>query len=174
MIDVMAKCHDRWGGVLQGAGAEVQRPVYQVHAYPPGAEGPPSTDNTPWGVALGQTLATPRMPEPQSSPPASGPAPGPTPPQGAWGAVGASGDAHANSNPSPLGTGEAALTPTDLLLQVSLILLIRLLACLLACLLAHTLTYSLPHPPTHPPAIYPPANPKRGWQARSCLIGIGS
>ena len=110
----------------------MQRPIYQVHAYPPGAEGLPSTDNTPWGVALGQTLATPRMPEPQGSPPASGPAPGPTPPQGAWGAVSALGDAHASNNPSPLGAGEAALTPTDLLLQVSSSLLICSFACLLA------------------------------------------
>lgn len=115
--------------MVQGAGAEVQRPVYQMHAYPPGAEGPLSTDNTPWGMALGQTLATPRIPEPQSSPPASGPVPGPTPPQGAWGAVSGSGDAHASNNPSPLGAGEAALTPTDLLLQVYLILLICSLAC---------------------------------------------
>ncbi|KAL3146410.1 hypothetical protein ABBQ32_003092 [Trebouxia sp. C0010 RCD-2024] len=100
-----------------GAGAEVQRPVYQMHAYPPGLEGPPSTDNTPWGVALGQTLVTPRMPEPQSSPLASGPVPGPTPPQGSWGLMGVCGDAHASNSPSP--AGEAALTtPTDLLLQV--------------------------------------------------------
>lgn len=105
------------GDVLQGAGAEVQRPVYQMHAYPPGLEGPPSTDNTPWGVALGQTLVTPRMPEPQSSPLASGPVPGPTPPQGSWGLMGVCGDAHASNSPSP--AGEAALTtPTDLLLQV--------------------------------------------------------
>lgn len=54
-------------GVSQGAGAEVQRPVYQMHAYPPGAEGPPSTDNTPWGVALGQTLATPACLSPRAA-----------------------------------------------------------------------------------------------------------
>lgn len=111
---------------MQGAGAELQRPVYQLHAYPPGIEGPPSTDNTPWGVALGQTLATPRMPEPQSSPPASVPAPGPTPPQGSWGAMGVSGDDHASNSPSPAGAGEAALTtPTDLLLQVWVIVTTR-------------------------------------------------
>lgn len=96
----------------QGAGAEVQRPVYQMHAYPPGVD-PPSTDNTPWGVALGQTLATPRMPDPQTSPPAPGPGHG-------WvQGVPGSGDAHASNSPSP--AGEACLTtPTDLLLQVLL------------------------------------------------------
>lgn len=88
-----------------------------MHAYPPRADDPPSTDNTPWGVALGQTLATPRMPDPQTSPLASGHPTGPLPPPGSWGVVGGSGDAHASNSPSP--AGEAALTtPTDLLLQV--------------------------------------------------------
>ena len=101
---------------MQGAGAEVQRPVYQMHAYPPGVT-PPSTDNTPWGVALGQTLATPRMPDPQTSPPAPrvmDPATG----HGSWvQGIPGCGDAHASNSPSP--AGEACLTtPTDLLLQV--------------------------------------------------------
>lgn len=161
---------------MQGAGAEVQRPVYQVHAYPPGVEGLPSTDNTPWGVALGQTLATPRMPEPQSSPPASGPAPGPTPPQGAWGAVGASDDAHTSNHPSPLG----ALTPTDLLLQVPLILPIplpalpALHAILLTCLLTQSPSHLPTHQSTYPPSTSPTHPPTWGigWQARSCLVDI--
>ena len=88
-----------------------------MHAFPPKADDPPSTDNTPWGVALGQTLATPRMPEPQASPLTSGPPAGSTPHQGPWGVEGGCGDAHASNSPSP--AGEAALTtPTDLLLQV--------------------------------------------------------
>ncbi|DBA68284.1 hypothetical protein WJX79_001596 [Trebouxia sp. C0005] len=100
-----------------GAGAEVQRPVYQMHAYPPGVT-PPSTNNTPWGVALGQTLATPRMPDPQTSPPAPRvmePAAG----HGSWvQGIPGCGDAHASNSPSP--AGEACLTtPTDLLLQAA-------------------------------------------------------
>lgn len=109
--------------VMQGAGAEVQRPVYQMHAYPPGVT-PPSTDHTPWGVALGQTLATPRMPDPQTSPPAPrvmDPAAG----QGCWvQGVPGCGDAHASNSPSP--AGEACLTtPTDLLLQVPETIIIK-------------------------------------------------
>ena len=81
-----------------------------MHAYPPGVEPPGSTDHTPWGMALGQTLATPRLPDPQTSPPNAAP---PT-----WvHAVPAGGGAYASNSPSP--AGEAALTtPTDLLLQV--------------------------------------------------------
>ena len=83
-----------------------------MHAYPPGIEPPGSTDNTPWGMALGHTLATPRLPDPQTSPPI------PAPPTWVH-AVPAGGDAHASNSPSP--AGEAALTsPTDLLLQVDL------------------------------------------------------